>query len=87
MQIIDFLKSLITHKKKVSPKKVRYPEIGDVWILRLIKGDPWDSKCITAKVLDVKNDWVRYYSNPIFNDERLQLETFIAIYRFSHSKE
>ena len=58
---------------------------GEWWaIAPFCDGSPWSPKShdpiFTIKILDVKDGWVRYSMGKIYNDERMETETFTRIY-------
>ena len=57
------------------------PAKGEKWLLT--SGDPWGSKYPPVTILDQKEGWVRYKmgTSLAFNDERMELETFMDIYK------
>jgi hypothetical protein len=61
----------------------RAPEPGEVWLFRgRGNGDPWGGgEPFTVTILDVRDGWVRYSMNTVFNDERKKIKTFLYCYR------
>jgi hypothetical protein len=69
----DGLKSDEYYRKKynIYPGQKRYIKESD---------DPFPPKKNTSSVIDIKDGWVRYYINAIFDDEREDIETYVAMY-------
>lgn len=81
--IVFFLVQKLNELNK--KKNIRYPKIGELWEFKYLSSDPWsDSKQIVVKIIDVKEGWVRYawQGTTLFQDERVQLSTFVKIYEF-----
>lgn len=53
-------KELIKWKKFLEFFKVRKPAVGEIWVFHYMKGNPWPGKWDTVKVIDVKNNFVKY---------------------------
>jgi hypothetical protein len=65
----------------VKPKP-ELPKVGSLWGLANRNGDPFPSKKYPPSViLDVKDGWVRYRIGSVFNDERMELSSFLYVYR------
>ncbi len=63
-------------------KKKRIPVPGESWSLFFETEDPWGpTRTVPVKILDVKEGWVRYAFPNIFTDERMDIKTFIIIYK------
>lgn len=59
------------------------PIPGQLWALKGDDGDPFGPKrgfCV-VKILEVRDGWVRYYMNKIWDDERKPIKNFTNIYR------
>lgn len=72
------MKSFMSKILGIKPKT--QPKIGEIWIL---KGDasPWKSQsAVRVTITDVKSGWVRYDMECGFSDQRMKLDTFVAIY-------
>ena len=61
--------------------KKKFPCIGEKWIL---KGDdsPWPKNYKPVTIIDIKDGWVRYAFCDSFMSDELELDTFLAIYKF-----
>ena len=78
--IKEVIETLRGFKKEKEEKK----EIaaGQMWILR--DGSPWGEdfrQHPVVRILDVRDGWVRYYMNTIFEDNRMKIDTFYYCYR------
>ena len=62
------------------PKKEYEISKGQIWCFSE-KNDPWGCKDLKVTILDVKEGWVRYYMNPLFNDNRRTIVSFVSMYR------
>jgi hypothetical protein len=51
------------------------PKIGEKWVLGL-----WITERVTVTILDVKDGWVKYYINEIFDDEQMTIQAFVHLY-------
>lgn len=78
--------SLVGLIKSVFPGFFRQPKIGEVWTL-VTDQDPWGREAGRATVLDTKDGWVRYSLGKVFNDERMPVSTFIAIFTPPQEKQ
>ena len=57
--------------------------VGSLWVIRRDKGDPFgvrSSRYGTARVLDVKNGWVRYAIGTGSPDNRRDVGMFLYLY-------
>lgn len=72
-------------ESKTKPKTE--PKIGEEhWAIH--NDSPWKKENTTyIKILDVKNGWVRYSINRIFNDERMEMEIFLKCYENYEDKD
>ncbi len=61
------------------PKKEHEIAKGQIWYFS-DKNDPWGCADSKVTILDVKDGWVRYYMNPVFNDNRRPIESFVSMY-------
>lgn len=68
--------------KKVKKSEPKVPRVGENWVLKRRAKGPWPASgdLITAHILDVKDDWVRYFLNRIFPDLRMKTKDFVEIY-------
>lgn len=79
MNIIN--KFLHKFKREDKVAEVKLPEVGEVWYLR--DGSPWVKMNCPAKILDVRDGWVRYKLNDIiYQDERMQIKSFVSCYQY-----
>ena len=69
--------SIQDEKNKVIPK------IGEEWLLSIKDKSPWDTtnKYPPVTILDVKDGWVRYSFVTIFTDQRMEIESFLGMYK------
>lgn len=56
------------------------PAPGELWLLKG-NDDPWPNRYGPVKILDVRPGWVRYSMGSVFDDCRMRMDTFTAIYR------
>lgn len=76
MGIFNYFK----HKAK---DKQELPKIGELWLPCFKRdGDPWNQKVYdSVTIIDVLNGWVRYDMGKIFRDERMEIDTFVKLYK------
>ena len=80
---MSWLKELRDQLFRFHREPQRIPVPGEQWELTDPdnNGDPFPPKHrVVAKILDVRKNWVRYYQNDSFPDERMPLAMFAAIY-------
>jgi hypothetical protein len=77
----------LTSRPDAEPKPKRAPVVGELWPFASTD-DPWGGKSRgSAKVLDVKDGWVRYamlvdgHAGFLFQDERMKLSSFLYCYQ------
>jgi len=64
--------------KSISEDKSK-PIPGESW--ELFDKSPWPKHSTSITILDVKDDWVRYDMSPLFMDQRMELKSFLRIYK------
>lgn len=63
----------------VAAVAIPVPVVGSIWEIR--SDDPFQGTGPVIKVLETKDDWVRYYVGPSMPDERAPIKVFVKIYR------
>lgn len=80
----DFLYKLL-HKEEIKKEETKPLTIvnpGERWILNIHSNDPFEEKPSSpVKILDVRNGWVRYDMGGIFRDERMEINSFVRMYK------
>lgn len=55
------------------------PSPGETWRLSYDDGNPFDSKPIDVRILEVRSGWVRYTHGICTSDSHKSVEDFVAI--------
>lgn len=74
---------LLFRKKPIEPLPViDAPSRGELWKFIVKDASPWDfTGGMVAKILDVKDGWVRYSIGRPYEDERMEIKYFVEIYK------
>jgi len=71
--------------KKLTPKPLTPIRAGDYWVLNNNIEDPWGKKSeIKVKIIDAKDNWVRYDMGGIVRDNLMKEKTFRYCYSYVH---
>ena len=83
-------KTVERHDMAEAAKSLPEISVGSLWVLKGDKGDPFPSKFRSmgklgaARILDVKDGWVRYSMGPpafsLFPDNRQEVGEFLRMY-------
>jgi hypothetical protein len=62
--------------------KKRHPKVNEKWVLSDDRNDPFIPKTYPPVIiLEVKDGWVRYDMQGLFRDQRMEIKSFIRIFK------